>query len=859
MNEYLIAEFLNSIDSIVTKPIQLKQRIKYTTFDVSKHCLIFGASSGGLYIFRRHPCSFVKLIPSTEGSVAHLSISPDERNIAVATSRGSVCLVSNNETISVDTQVYNEHLGNVVTAMKWNNDSNELYTGDNTGRISVVVVRNFISKTIFQTPCATLMQLDSRIVQLDWTSRFLLVSTLSRCYLCDTETEHYRQIGKKLREGEYGACFFGTPVSYTISSERRFDLNGFRILSDTESFVTYNGLEDIKIFCARPGSRLWEVQLDGTVVRTHQFKQALAQGPSNIVAFTDELDCRLNNKINTNNSTNTHSFNFIQMHIINNKFILTYQRNGLYIFDPQNASVVLWTDVYADIVDIKIVDKFIYLWTSKREIYVLLFSTIEDLVTKCLLNKKYLLCADLSISYQKHIKKLLPSSKKLYLLSNLTDKLQEQGAFELSEKFEPVSNMIKEISCSKQNAQKLTSGIFVVDNGHISNNSLLETENTFAAMTLNANQNLHDSKKIQPFEEQQFEINSENNPIQTAVIEEFEETVDIIKDESNKYKLMFEEYELNKVNVRYRTNLFEEIFSNYSHINEIVTEFLEFEKYALRIISEIQDIQIWCYEKCLEYIELHNKLEYGPYDSIFDSYMQKAYANINLSSEYSCKCGFPYPNSSLNRPKFYETGRNIIERYYMNNSNSDLTLCYNVPYLWKHIIYLRKDENVDNLLSLIVQYGDINILNEFIHKFTYDSWNDLIKKFIMLKTGNCLKCEEQFNSVTDFAMSWTALANQMILSIGAESAVYLLLQHSDSIPGNELNVDFYQSSIFTTIIDNIDRKFRSKALDFVNTINKTQYAVQFGKLLEKTLQNPQISDTSILNSENGVCNACSGK
>lgn len=62
----------------------------------------------------------------------------------MATSRGSVCLVSNNETISVDTQVYNEHLGNVVTAMKWNNDSNELYTGDNTGRISVIVVRNFI-------------------------------------------------------------------------------------------------------------------------------------------------------------------------------------------------------------------------------------------------------------------------------------------------------------------------------------------------------------------------------------------------------------------------------------------------------------------------------------------------------------------------------------------------------------------------------------------------------------------------------------------------------------------------------------------------------------------------------------------
>lgn len=668
------------------------------------------------------------------------------------------------------------------------------------------------------------MQLDSRIVQLDWTSRFLLVSTLSRCYLCDTETEHYRQIGKKLREGEYGACFFGTPVSYTISSERRFDLGGFRILSDTESFVTYNGLEDIKMFCARPGSRLWEVQLDGTVVRTHQFKQALAQGPSNIIAFTDELDCRLSNKINTNHSTNTHSSNFIQMHIINNKFILTYQRNGLYIFDPQNASVVFWTDVYTDIVDIKIVGKFIYLWTSKREIYVLLFSTIEDLIIKCLLNKKYLLCADLCISYQKHVKKLLPLSKKLYLLSNLPEKLQEQDALELCEKFEPISNMIKEICYSKQNAQKLTSGIFVVDNGHFPNNSLLETENTFAAMSLNTDAN----QKIQPYEEKQFKANAENNPVQNeqiAVIEELKETVDNIKDENNKYKLMLEEYELNKVHVRYRTSLFEEMFNNCSHVKEVVNEFIEFENYAKTVVSDIQDIKIWCYEKCLEYIELHNKLEYGPYDSTFDSYIQQAYATINLSSEYSCKCGYPYPNSSLNRPKFYKIGRNIIERYYMNNSNSNLTLCYNVPYLWKHIIYLRKQENIENLLSLIVQYSDIDILNEFIHKFTYDSWNDLIKKFIMLKSGKCLKCEQPFNTVTYSAMSWTALANQMILSIGAESTVYLLLQHADNIHSSELNVDFYQSSIFTTIMDNIDRKFRNKALDFVSNINKTPFDV----------------------------------
>ncbi|XP_026685620.1 uncharacterized protein LOC103517868 [Diaphorina citri] len=51
------------------------------------------------------------------------------------------------------------------------------------------------------------MQLDSRIVQMSTCHDWLLVSTLTRSYLCDTVHEQYRQIGKKLRDGHYGSCF----------------------------------------------------------------------------------------------------------------------------------------------------------------------------------------------------------------------------------------------------------------------------------------------------------------------------------------------------------------------------------------------------------------------------------------------------------------------------------------------------------------------------------------------------------------------------------------------------------------------------------------------------------------------------
>jgi len=37
---------------------------QYTCFSVSRNFLIFGATSGGLYVFRREPCIFLQLLPN---------------------------------------------------------------------------------------------------------------------------------------------------------------------------------------------------------------------------------------------------------------------------------------------------------------------------------------------------------------------------------------------------------------------------------------------------------------------------------------------------------------------------------------------------------------------------------------------------------------------------------------------------------------------------------------------------------------------------------------------------------------------------------------------------------------------------
>lgn len=71
--------------------------------------------------------------------------------------------------------------------------------------------------------------------------------------------EKFWKIGNKERDGEFGACF----------------LLGTKSAGSPHPFI----------FCARPGSRMWEVNFEGEVLSTHQFKQLLGTPPLPIVSL----------------------------------------------------------------------------------------------------------------------------------------------------------------------------------------------------------------------------------------------------------------------------------------------------------------------------------------------------------------------------------------------------------------------------------------------------------------------------------------------------------------------------------------------------------------------------------------------
>uniref|UniRef100_A0A0A9X6F3 RING-type domain-containing protein n=3 Tax=Lygus hesperus TaxID=30085 RepID=A0A0A9X6F3_LYGHE len=430
--------------STVTTPLRSTQRIRYTCFEVSQNFLIFGATSGGIYIFQRDPCNFIQLAPNKEGAVTKVCMSKDEKFIAFSTARGISCVYEWN--IDDKAKLINkslEHSGYTITELVWSDTCNQLYVGDNVGRLSVINVSMFMSKTIFQLPAFVFMQLESAIVQVSCFENFLLVSTENWCYVCDTNREQYKQIGSKPREGPYGACFFKTP-------------------------------QNLNIYCARPGSRLWEVTTSGMVQSTHQFKKALASSPVEVVLLEE-------NRVDVPKESNwpEQAFNFCYLTPIMDRYLFTYKEDGIYLFDPVNVGVVLWSNHIKNISSAKCVNYTIYIWTMRGELQSLVINSLDKCLLSLYFQEEYKLCCDLCDIFLDSI-----SPNDYSLLSPLSGLLwyMESCSIKNDRVLKFIGNISKHVN-SKLNylASRLDSGIFLVENRHwkkwkVVNNAEVESE-----------------------------------------------------------------------------------------------------------------------------------------------------------------------------------------------------------------------------------------------------------------------------------------------------------------------------------------------------------------------------------------------
>ncbi|XP_029636471.1 uncharacterized protein LOC115211873 [Octopus sinensis] len=350
-------------------PLQGSSRLKYTCISVSRRYVALGSNTGGVYVFGRQNFNNLRVVfaDMKADTINLVSLSPFDNNVGFANSMGQVFVMETNiekRTKPEKLRMSNIHVGRIVTAVAWNTTGSQFFIGDNMGTVSIIYVSNSKAKDLFGQPLDVILNLDSAIVQMDWAREKLLVSTLTRCYLCLTDKAKYFQIGKKLRDGKFGTCFYhNTSLSTPL------------------------------IYSARPGSRMWEVDFEGQVLNTHQFKQLLAIPPLPIL----DLRCKEYN-LPKDEKWNVLSVNFVQIKQVKN-MLLAWTDSAIFIFDPVNVRTVLWCADLKEINDIAVIENEMYIFYRGSEIKKLSLMTVTNCISWLQGKQRHKLSEDLRLEF----------------------------------------------------------------------------------------------------------------------------------------------------------------------------------------------------------------------------------------------------------------------------------------------------------------------------------------------------------------------------------------------------------------------------------------------------------------------------
>lgn len=423
---HVLAEF-DCLDPLLSALRLDSGRLKCTCLAVSRKWLALGTSAGGLHLIQREGWKQRLILTHKEGSITQVACCPhDEDFIAVATSQGLVVVWElqlerrgRPERVSVSW----EHRGQAITALCWDTSGLRVFVGDAGGKVSYL--RAGSSKlgkgsafVIF--PVQTVTTVDSRVVQLGYQDGRLLVSSLSRCYLCDTEREKFWRVGNKERDGEYGACFF---------PQNRGLLSGQPAL----------------LYCARPGSRIWEASFNGEVLSTHQFKQLLACPPLPLITFRNEP---LYNPL----QKSSQSMAFPKLLYFGDQNLLTWTDSAIYIFTPQNGQVLLWTEV-KDLVDIAVYRSELFCLHGSGRLSHLSLLSAERCVERLLRRESWPLAAIVCCMFQHTItagraRKSIPIDR----LEHLRSQLSSSTHMELSSQLEDIITKLEPLdsACSSR-------------------------------------------------------------------------------------------------------------------------------------------------------------------------------------------------------------------------------------------------------------------------------------------------------------------------------------------------------------------------------------------------------------------------
>ncbi|XP_025057903.1 Hermansky-Pudlak syndrome 5 protein isoform X2 [Alligator sinensis] len=443
---HVLAEF-ECLDPLLSALRLDSSRLKCTCIATSRKWLALGSSGGGLNLIQKEGWKQRLFLTHKEGAISQVACClHDEDYVAVATSQGLVVVWElNQERRGKPERIYvsSEHKGRKVTALCWDTAALRVFVGDHVGKVSAIKINTSkqgkAAAAFVMFPVQIITTVDSRVVQLDYMDGRLLISSLTRTYLCDTEREKFWKVGNKERDGEYGACFF--PVGKGGGSQLPL------------------------IYCARPGSRMWEVNFEGEVLSTHQFKQLLSSPPLPLITLRSDPQYNAS-------SCSPQSLSFPKLLYLTDHCVMTWTEKGIYIFIPQSVQVLLWSEI-KDIQDIAVFKNELFCLHTYGKVSHLSLLLVERCVERLLRRGFWSLAAKVCCLFQNSIvscraRKALPLDKLEHLKSQLDLSTQPDVISQLEElisKLEPLdsacSSRRSSIS-SHESFSVLDSGIYRV-------------------------------------------------------------------------------------------------------------------------------------------------------------------------------------------------------------------------------------------------------------------------------------------------------------------------------------------------------------------------------------------------------------
>ncbi|XP_062037150.1 tectonin beta-propeller repeat-containing protein 2 isoform X4 [Lepus europaeus] len=197
---------------------------------------------------------------------------------------------------------------------------------------------NQMRKYNFEGVCNSHLVLEepSSIVQLDYSQKVLLVSTLQRSLLFYTEEKSVKQIGTQPRKstGKFGACFIPGLCKQS----------------------------DLTLYASRPGLRLWKADVHGTVQATFILKDVFAGG---VKPF--ELYPRLEPSHRGSCSVSEKHLGLVSC-FFQEGWVLSWNEYSIYLLDTVNQATIAGLEGSGDIVSVSCTENEIFFLKGDRNI-----------------------------------------------------------------------------------------------------------------------------------------------------------------------------------------------------------------------------------------------------------------------------------------------------------------------------------------------------------------------------------------------------------------------------------------------------------------------------------------------------------